>query len=241
MSSARHKDLVSKSEAVDLAFTGFWSDSVNLKCGTLFFNKNLSNDIFFDKLTKLTCLEDETLAESLRLFEMYSTKPYVYTLDSPEFEKKLLEQNFMLYDVQHVLAKIADSTTTCQAHRVSYDESLLWSKIFCDAYDCHEWISSVDKIVKKSSNSVEYYIDRSSSSCVALYESNSILGLYCLGTVPSMRKKGLAESLIDFSLNQTKSRNLEFLMLETYGRDKLLDFYSKLGFKEIYRKNIYTI
>ena len=240
MSSAWNQDLVSRSEAVDLAFTGFWSNSLDLKCGTLFYNQNLPDDIFFNKLTKLTCLDDKTLDESLCVFEKHHTRPYIYILNNPEFEKKL-KQNFKFYDTQHVLTKIPESVTATQARKISHDESLLWSEIFCSAYDCHDWLASVDAIVKKSSNSIEYYIDKSYSSCVALYESNSMLGLYCLGTVPNMRKKGFAASLVEFALNQTKLRNLEFLMLETYGRDHLLDFYFKLGFKEIYQKNIYTI
>ncbi len=240
MSSAWNKDLVPRSEAVDLAFTSFWSNSVNLKCGTLFYNENLPNDIFFNKLTKLTCLDDKTLDESLTFFEKYHAVPYIYTLNNKEFEKKL-ERNFKLYDIQHVLIKIPKTVTTQQARRISSHESQLWSEIFCNAYDCHEWIDSVDEIVKKSSNTIGYYIDESSSSCVALYECNSILGLYCLGTIPSMRKKGLAASLVEFALNQTKSCNLDFLMLETYGRDHLLDFYFNLGFEEIYQKNIYTV
>ncbi|HJT10585.1 MAG TPA: hypothetical protein VJ771_07370 [Candidatus Nitrosotalea sp.] len=231
---------MSRSEAVDLAFTGFWSNSVNLKCGTLFYNQNLPNDVFFNKLTKLTCLDDKILNESLNLFEKYNTVPYIYTLNNKDFEKKL-EKNFKLYDVQHVLIKIPKTATTRQARRISSHESLLWSEIFCNAYDCHEWIDSVDEIVKKSSSTIGYYVDESSSSCVALYESNSMLGLYCLGTISSMRKKGLAASLVEFALNQTKSHNLDFLMLETYGRDHLLDFYFKLDFEEIYQKNIYTI
>ncbi|MGB9003506.1 MAG: GNAT family N-acetyltransferase, partial [Nitrosotalea sp.] len=119
--------------------------------------------------------------------------------------------------------------------------SILWSKTFCNSYDCHDWLVPVDDIVKKSLSSIGYYVDDSISSCVALYEKNSMLGLYCLGTIPSMRKKGLAVLLIDFALSEVKKRNLELLMLETYQRDGLLDFYLKLGFKEIYRKNIYTI
>jgi ribosomal protein S18 acetylase RimI-like enzyme len=76
---------------------------------------------------------------------------------------------------------------------------------------------------------------------MALYEKNSLLGLYCLGTIPSMRRKGLAESLIGFAQSEVSRRKLKFLILETYQRDNLLGFYSKLGFQEIYRKNIYTI
>jgi len=241
MSSAWNQDLVSRSEAVDLAFTSFWSNSVKLECGTLFFNQSLPNDIFFCKLTQLTCLDDKTLDDSLHLFEKYHTVPYIYTLNNPEFEEKLVKQNFKLYDTQHVLTKTQHSVNSSQARRISSGESMEWSETFCRAYDCHEWLERVDEIVKKSSNSIEYYIDETASSCVALYESSSMLGLYCLGTIPEMRKKGLAVSLVEFALELTKKRNLEFLMLETYQRDNLLDFYSKLGFKEIYRKNVYTI
>ena len=65
--------------------------------------------------------------------------------------------------------------------------------------------------------------------------------MYCLGTIPEKRKKGLAKLLINYALNKVKSRNLDFLMLETYQRDGFLDFYSKLGFEKVYEKKIYTI
>jgi GNAT superfamily N-acetyltransferase len=76
---------------------------------------------------------------------------------------------------------------------------------------------------------------------MALYEKNSVLGLYCLGTIPHMRKQGFAATLIDFALHEAHSRNLQFLILETYGQDNLVNFYSKLGFENVYSKKIYTI
>jgi len=241
MSSIGNNDLISRLEDVGNSFTSLWASSIPLKCGTFFFNSDLPNDIFLDKLTNITCISDEMLDDALALFAKHDAPPYVYTLNYPELEKSLLCKNFRLYDVQHVLTRVSDLPKTSKARMISSDDSMLWSKTFCHAYDCHDWLSSVDGIVKKSIPQVGYYVDDSISSCVALYEKNSILGLYCLGTIPSMRKKGLAVSLIDFALNEVKRRNLESLMLETYQRDGLLDFYLKLGFKEIYRKNIYTI
>ncbi len=241
MSSTWNKDLISRIEAVDLGFTGLWSSSMNLRCGTFFFNQALPNDIFFDKLANITCLDDKTLDDSLRLFEKYNATPYLYVLNRPDLDEKLLQKNFKLYDIQHILIKTPNSETKSQAQRISHHDSMVWSKTFCSAYDCNDWISAVDAIVKKSIDSIEYYVDEQASSCLALYQSNSMLGLYCLGTIPEMRKKGHAASLIDYAIDQVKMRKLEFLMLETYQRDQLFDFYSKLGFKEIYRKNIYTI
>lgn len=241
MSHLGNKDLISRLEALDLAFTGFWSQSISLTCGRFYFNDELPNDVFFNKLTSISCLDEVFLKESLMLFKNHHTIPYFYILNGLDLEEKLIKKNFMHFDTQHVLVRLPGETNSSNVHRISQVESTRWSEIFCAAYDCNEWLQSVNAIVKKSANSVEYYIDESMSACVALYESKSLLSLYCLGTVPKMRHKGYAASLIDFALNEAKIRGVEFLMLETYGRDKLLDFYFKLGFKEIYKKNIYTI
>ena len=241
MSSIGNSTLISRLEEIGNSFTGLWASSETLKCGTLFFNPDLSNDIFFDKLTNITCIDNEMLDDALTLFAKRRTTPYVYALNNPELEDLLLEKNFRLHEVQHVLVKVPDSSRNPKVRMISIDDSTIWSKTFCNAYDCPDWLESVNGIVKKSISSIGYYVDNSISSCVALYEKNSMLGLYCLGTIPNMRKKGLAAMLIDFALSEVKRRNLELLVLETYKRDGLLDFYSKLGFKEIYQKNIYTI
>ncbi len=241
MSSTRNRDLIVRIEETDSAFTVLWSNLINLQCGRFFVNEELPNDIFFNKLTDLTCISDQTIDGAVTLARRYHTIPYVYALNNQKLEEKLVAKNFHLRDTQHVLTKNPDMTLNSSAYMISNNESMLWSTIFCQAYDCHDWITSVDKIVRQSIGPIEYYIDKSASSCVALYENNSILGLYCLGTMPDMRRKGLAASLIGFALNEVKRRNLELLMLETYGLDGLLDFYLKLGFKEEYKKNIYTI
>ncbi len=241
MSSIGNNPLITRLEEISHSFTGLWASSVSLKCGTFFFNPSLPNDIFLDKLTNITCISNEMLDDALILFAKHNATPYVYALNYPKLEENLLEKNFRLYDVQHVLIKVPDSSKILKARMISTDDSMLWSKTFCQAYDCNDCITLVDEIVKKSISFIEYYVDDHINSCVALYEKNSILGLYCLGTIPSMRKKGHAISLIDFALNEVKKRNLELLMLETYQRDGLLDFYLKLGFKEIYEKNVYTI
>jgi ribosomal protein S18 acetylase RimI-like enzyme len=228
-------------EENDLGFTSLWSHATNLECGTIFLNPDLPNDIFFDKLTNMTCTSEPMIDEALGLFHRYSITPFVYSLNYPALEELLRKRNFVYYDTQYVLKKNNSSQETNKAYKINNDDSMLWSKTFCSAYDCYEWIDTVDKIVRNSLSLIEYYVDESISSCMALYEKNSILGIYCLGTIPNMRKKGIAESLINFAQSEVNRRKLKFLMLETYQKDNLLDFYLKLGFQEIYKKNIYTI
>ncbi len=233
--------MISDVEENDLGFTNIWSKSVQLECGILFVNPQLPDDIFFDKLTNVTCANERMLDDSLLLFRQNNTKPFVYSLEHPALESLLSRKGFVHYDTQHVLVNKTKSSTKPKIRKISNDDSVLWTKTFCQAYDCQEWLESVNEIVKNSHNSVEYVLDESANSCMALYQKNSIMGLYCLGTIPSMRNKGLAASLINFAIHEVNQKKLELLMLETYERDNLLDFYAKLGFEKLYQKKVYTI
>ncbi len=241
MSGTWNRIMMSAAEENDLAFTSFWSKPIQLECGTLFINQELPNDIFFDKLTNVTCTSERMLGKAVSLFHKYSMKPFVYSLNYPKLEDLLHKKNFVHYDTQHVLMKKSILPTKPKVCKISYENSALWAKTFCQAYDCGEWFHVVDTVVKDSLTSVEYFVDESISSCMALYQRNSVMGLYCLGTIPSQRNMGLAASLIDFALHEVNQRKLEFLMLETYEKDSLLGFYTKLGFEKLYQKSIYTI
>ncbi len=241
MSSTWNRIMIQKVEENDLGFTSIWSKPIQLECGILFINQQLPNDIFFDKLTNITCTSEKMLDDVVSLFRKYNMRPFVYSLDYPDLESLLSTKSFVHYDTQHVLAKKTMPPTKPNVRKISHEDSMLWARAFCQAYDCQEWLEAVDGIVKNSLTSVEYILDESGSSCMALYQKNSIMGLYCLGTVPGMRNKGLATSLIDFAIHEVNQKKLEFLMLETYEKDNLLAFYTKLGFEKLYQKKVYTI
>lgn len=233
--------MIQKTESNDNGFTELWSSACQLECGTLFLNPKLSDDLFFNKLVNVTCTSEKMISESLEKFQKNKSKPYIYSLNYPELEDYLKNRGFVYYDTQHVLKKRTLPPTKPRATKITSETTSLWTKIFCEAYDCPDWEKHVNSILKNSISSAEYYVDETNSSCMALYEKNSILGLYCLGTIPSRRKQGTASSLIDYASNEVKSRNLDLLILETYERDDLSKFYSTLGFEKIYSKRIYSI
>ncbi len=233
--------MIEQIEQNDSGFSKIWSKAKNLECGTLFLNSKLTDDLFFNKLTNITCLNEKMIDIVVEQSRMANSKPYVYALNFPDLEALLKKKKFIYYDTQHALYKKKSSQTSVNAKKISMENRNLWTKIFCEAYDCFNWEETVNSIIQKSLSFVEYFVDESNSSCMALYEKNSILGLYCLGTIPDKRKQGFAESLINFALYEVKKRKNKFLMLETFEKDNLLNFYSKLGFEKIYQKGIYTI
>lgn len=235
--------MIDKIEKNDLGFTAIWSKMTKLECGVLFMNSDFPDDLFFDKLTNITCLNKKMIDDVVEIFHQNKMRPFVYSLNNMKLEDLLKKMNFTLYDTQHVLVntvqqEIADS----QILHITKNDSLVWSEIFCKSYDCTEWLDEVNNIVKKSTSKIDYLVDaKHKASCVALYETDSVLGLYCLGTIPQKRKNGLAKLLINYAQSLVKKRNLEFLMLETYQKDALLEFYTKLGFNKVYEKKIFTI
>lgn len=231
--------MIQQIESNDLGFTGLWSNAVKLECGTLFLNQNLADDVFFDKLAGITCASEDMIDESLKYFQKNHSVPCVYSLNCPELDCLLEKKGFTRYDVQHVLKRTRPSRKT-NAMKITHDNIDLWTRIFCEAYDCPNWSGPVASILENTLDSVDYVVDESGISCMALYEQNSILGLYCLGTVTSKRHRGTATSLIDFASYYADSKNLT-LILETYEKDNLLEFYSKLGFDQVYYKTVYTI
>lgn len=232
-----------KIEENEFGFTSIWSKITKLECGSFFVNPNLPNDPFFNKLTNITCLDEKMIDEAVILFEKNKTQPFVYVLNDQKLEELLFQKKFRFYDTLYVLKKpTLVGVNLPQVHHIAKKDSLLWAEVFCKSYDCLDWIDEVNSIVQNSVSDVEYLIDSDyNASCVALYEKNSILGLYCLGTIPEHRNKGFAKSLIDYALNLVRKKNLDFLMLETYARDNLLKFYTGLGFEQIYEKKVYTI
>jgi len=83
------------------------------------------------------------------------------------------------------------------------------------------------------------YANNSPAGCTALFEKNSLLGLYCLGTLAKYRSKGIATALIAVSADIAKEKDLK-LFLQSFKADGLINYYVKRGFTQIYTKEIYT-
>ncbi|HET7336833.1 MAG TPA: hypothetical protein VFJ23_02955, partial [Candidatus Nitrosotalea sp.] len=184
--------MISKIESNDVGFTGLWSDVTKFDCGMLFLNPKLADDLFFNKLSGVTCLDEKMMETSIEKFQKNNSKPYVYSMNYPEFENMLEKKGFVYHDAQHVLKKNTLPQKKPNVIKITHNDIHTWTEIFCDAYDCHDWSKTVSSILEKSLPTVDYFIDESHSSCVALYATESVLGLYCLGTMPSKRNRGTA-------------------------------------------------
>lgn len=82
-------------------------------------------------------------------------------------------------------------------------------------------------------------LDDNPVGCLALFRSDGVCGVYCVGTHPDFRRKNVASTMLDLSRRLAASEGRK-LFLQTILSDSLENFYTKLGFKRAYVKDIFV-
>jgi GNAT superfamily N-acetyltransferase len=193
------------------------------------------------------------LEESIRIFSERRLKCYVYIDDSDAMvEKILLENRFTLLDTMQAFRSNINKIQY-ENHKINVDKidiALLpvWIDVFCNSFNALEWKSEVERILKMHFNELTLlvaYVKSNSSQipagCALLFNLHELTGLYCLGTVPSFRRQGLARKIIKVSLDIARQQSTGFLILQAFTNEGFTDFYNRLGFQLVYKKKIYVL
>jgi N-acetylglutamate synthase-like GNAT family acetyltransferase len=69
----------------------------------------------------------------------------------------------------------------------------------------------------------------------ALYRTPGLLGLYCLGTLPALRGRGIARSILSRA-QAISIREKRALILQSLASEETEPFYAKFGFRRLYAK-----
>lgn len=72
---------------------------------------------------------------------------------------------------------------------------------------------------------------------LALFRTRGLLGVYCVGTVPQFRKRGVALTMLETAHGISKSENRQAI-LQTILSDGYEPYYIKRGFKRLYLKKL---
>jgi N-acetylglutamate synthase-like GNAT family acetyltransferase len=77
------------------------------------------------------------------------------------------------------------------------------------------------------------------AGCLAMFRSEKVCGVYCVGTHPGFRKMNVASTMLDLSRRLAASEG-KGLVLQTILSDSLERFYLKLGFTRSYVKDVFV-
>ena len=73
------------------------------------------------------------------------------------------------------------------------------------------------------------------AGALAIFRTPRLGGIYCVGTVPRYRKRGIAGALLERA-SEIASSEKRLMVLQTLKSDGVESFYTKRGFTALYRK-----
>jgi N-acetylglutamate synthase-like GNAT family acetyltransferase len=140
-----------------------------------------------------------------------------------------------------------------------------WTSIFCQSFNIKDhgpfmeianknkqkfvfllaMLKNMHKKKKKNENNCNYNGGNNNDIIPAgvclLYEKYGCLGLYCLGTLPEFRRRGIAQMILKTSLQIAHTMKYDKIFLQTFQNDNYIDFYKKFNFKVIDKRKIFQI
>ncbi|MDA4128599.1 MAG: GNAT family N-acetyltransferase [Thaumarchaeota archaeon] len=119
----------------------------------------------------------------------------------------------------------------------------LWSRTYLRAFYGDEFLlpqvlSSVKRATKRGRSKFFLATHKGSpSGTLATYRKNGYIGVYCVGTVPEKRGKGVASTLLSTAHEYVLKRK-DAMILQTFRSDDVERFYYERGFKRAYAKEV---
>lgn len=219
------------------AFCSLWSESAKVDgCANVLVNSRLRGDYFFNRARLTGCKNPRATIESIaKIFWQNDLDCYLHDIDG-NLPKDIEQIDTMcVFKADGSKAKISSSKV------IRVDRQLLpvWIDVFCRAFAVPEWKTEVERIFHANLQKMELilsYRDGEPVGCAALFTQSDVTGLYCLGIVSKLRRKGLAAEILRSAIAMKKE-----LFLQTLGSEGLVGLYEKAGFRLAYTKKIFVI
>ena len=202
---------------------------------------------FFNRAGALSC-EGVARAASWaeKELQLRGLPPTVLVFDScPSGAKALLASGYRAVDTMTVLvSKGAIDGSRASDSKVHTSSSAgSWVGAYLRAfYGDEELAGSVVPIVRrllkaKAATLLEATVKGRVAGTLALFRTGGLAGVYCVGTVPEFRKRGVATGLLSRAKEIADAEGRE-LILQTLASDRAEPFYSQRGFECLYSKTI---
>ncbi len=215
------------------SFCSLWADRLRVDdCADALVNVRLAGDYFFNRARTEGC-PDKTGGRVAAEFWNRGMDCHLYF--SSEGNHRVVDKMYTLW------------LKNCKAKQDSLDVRVIeraqipvWVKTFCNAFDV-SWEDEVRRIMDASFGQLDLlvcYINGMPAGSAALFRKNNVTGLYCLGTAPEFRGKGVAKSLIRKAADIASKHGSDFLFVQSLESEGSLAFYQKAGFEVVYQKAI---
>ena len=255
------KDLIEKN---DSEFSALWARrSRLLQCAELFVNRAFPGDYFFNKTKILSPCQRTPLliSKARRIFFSNKLDCFIHSYDDlayRDINTSLEDVGFSRIDSMLVFS--ADQATQLASEdKTDYDQNLpqliaidqdsisMWVDVFCKAFNAEDWKQQIHSLTMANLRFFRLFVlmtrsDAASvpAACALLFCYRKVMGLYCLGTLPKFRRKGLASLILKSSISMARAKRTKLFFVQAFLNDGFADLYEKVGLNLEYRKGVYA-
>jgi ribosomal protein S18 acetylase RimI-like enzyme len=200
---------------------------------------------FFNRGGLIECRDATPLVRRLEKKLQGPGRSPVITLpeDCEVVQDTLVQEGYTQSDVMSVMVRTGHSllraATAVNIEPAPSDEQ--WSKAYLlSFYEELKLLPAVMKVVRrlrgvKSVSLSAAKIDGEAVGVLATYRTPGLAGVYCVGTLPRFRSRGIAGALLEYAHRDAESEG-RTLFLQTLKSDGAEHFYAGRGFETRYRK-----
>ncbi len=239
------------------AFCSLWAEYYKENgCAQIFLNPALGDDYFFNRINLKNCVGIRDLLQLTRkkIPEVLQNW-YIHILKSDTITLDILRKNGLtefgslkIMSLQNELFGPRSDKHNVNILPVGPDNLNLWIDTFCRSFGVINIKPEIEKLSLKILKHSILIITISQFrglvrplGCCALFEKSGGMGLYCLGTLPEYRHKGVATALIKACQHISGQNGYDCIFVQTLADEGLEKFYLKLGFKQVYEKAIFVL
>ena len=238
----------------ELLFFSLWSKQIVSKRLAILYNPNLSDDVLFNH-ARLTAPQETLGYNDLKYVKKFYSrlkiKPtLILNAELDSSQKHLLSgEGFKAIEQLITMSTPARISSTLKPNlkisACNEDDLAEWVKVFIEAFSTPSWLEELNRIAAKMVKhpNCTLYLARYKGTAVgvaAKYSAEGVSGLYCLGTTPKLRNRGVGSALVAHVINEAYHSGDQIICLQTLASEHLTRFYARLGFRRRYSKTIYS-
>jgi len=118
------------------------------------------------------------------------------------------------------------------------EDAKIWSDIYPLSFN---YVISKETLVHNYEN-VKFYLvhfEGKPIGTLTLFQTGEIMGIHGVGVIPEMRKRGFAEEIMKFAINEAIDANCEYAQLQASSLGK--GIYTRLGFEDLFTITNYQL
>lgn len=206
------------------------------------------NEPFFNRAGFIVCSDlSASVDKAERAFRNLGMNPVLLVYESCSNGMKVLSRKgYRLVDTMTVLVSTGALSRPNRPSDVRPSSSISsedWSRAYLKSfYGDERLMPVVTRIVRRLQRAreatfLEARLEGQVAGVLAIYRTKGLAGIYCVGTLPRFRRRGVAGALTARA-KEIATKEGRKLILQTLESDGAEPFYTARGFRKLYRKNL---